>query len=307
MKNKKIVLGLAITLSVIIGAYLLIFGNKKTDNTIYLPQPASYKNLKPNLGFEQIYPEPEFKNLSLFKKAGRFGTEGDDAKVIRAWRFKNITDAVEARYNLPHCLILAMVIIESNGIDLLPNSQGDGGFGLCHMQPATAHEFGLHTYQNCQALICDGKHSSCCQDKKGRKLNHAKALANLIKAKGYDKRLLIEFDDRLHPVLNLDAVGRMLASHIKGKRIGKLSRIETAIYRYAGPRNYHSYQKKVRYYTALLRNADYIAGLEERFNKANPNLEINSQKGDFDLYIQVSQEQNFNYGLAEYQKLPRYR
>ncbi len=307
MRNKKIVLGMAIAISVVIGAYLLIFSNKKTEDIIYLPQPASYKDLKPDLGFKQIYPEPEFKNLSLFKPAGRFGTEGDDAKVIRAWRFKNITDAVEKRYNLPHCLILAMVIIESNGIDLLPNGQGDGGFGLCHMQPATAKEFGLHTYQNCKAMICNGKHSGCCKDKEGHKLNHAKGLANLIKAKNYDKRLLIKYDDRLHPILNLDAVGRMLASHIKGKRIGKLSPTETAIYRYAGPHNYHSYQKKVKYYTMLLRNENYIAGLKERFNQINPNLEINSQPGDFDLYIQASQEQNFNYGLAEYQKLPRYR
>ncbi|MBP9763490.1 MAG: hypothetical protein KBD10_01960, partial [Candidatus Pacebacteria bacterium] len=102
--------------------------NNETRETI---SSAEFKKLRPDLSYEKITPELKIENLNLLGKESKFGVDSHEGKILRTLRFKNITDAIEDRYNLPSGVLMAMVMQESTGIDLLPNSSGDGGFGLC--------------------------------------------------------------------------------------------------------------------------------------------------------------------------------
>ncbi len=238
-----------------------------------------------SLGFTQIYKDPDFQNLTMIGDTKTFGVAGDEGKILRVLRFKNITDVTEKRYGLPSGCILAMIAQESSGVDLLPNGLGDGGFGLCHMQPKLAKEFGLKTYGGCTEMVCK---------------SHAKKLKEIIEDSAYDRKKVIKFDDRLHPILNIDCVGRMLAHYKKGKRIGKLTAFQTALRRYAGKYNYPDYLDNVDRIMKKIKNPKYIATLGKKFNSLNPNLTCDGKKINFDGYIAISRKQSYNYGLKKY-------
>jgi hypothetical protein len=184
-----------------------------------------------------------------------------------------------------------MVAQESSGVDLLPNGLNDGGFGLCHMQPVVAQSFGLNVYERCKEMVCK---------------KHGIKLKSILMENNSDRKTVITYDDRLHPILNLDAVGRMLASYMSGKRVKGLGPFRTAICRYAGKYNYEKYWQHVKRYMIKLEDQSYLQRLEESFNKLNPSFTIDGKKADFDLYIQVCQQQNYNYGLGTYKNLPKY-
>ena len=244
------------------------------------------KKSRPNLSYEAIIPEPVFKNLKMLGNVKRTGVHGQRnyGMILRCLRFKNVTEKVEEKYGLPKNILLAMVMQESGGVDLLPNSRDDGGLGLCHMQPSVAKEFGLKIYQNCDKLVST---------------KHGKALRKLIKKYKYDRKKLIKYDDRFHPILNIDAAGRMLAYYGNKKKI-KETQLKTAIYRYAGARNYQKYYDRLLIYKKRIEDEKLIEEVRKAFNKANPKLTINGKKGDFDGYINAHQQQNINYGLNKY-------
>ncbi len=195
---------------------------------------------------------------------------------------------------------------ESNGVDLLPNGLGDGGFGLCHMQSVNAKDFGLKVYENCNAMVCNGKDRRSCRVN-AQKANHAKGLKDLIVNNSYNRKKVITYDDRLHPIKNIDAVGRMLMFFMNQKPIGKLDPLQSAICRYAGSYNYKAYWRDIQINMKLLNDLDFRDQVEAKFNKYNPTLLINGKSGNFDTYIKVSQQQNHNYGLEEYVKQhPKY-
>lgn len=266
-----------------------------------------YRKLKPVLHYIDSFPELDIKNLTMIGRVGRFGVDGDRGKLLRVLRFQNISDAVERRYNLPHNIILAMVMEESGGVDLLPNGLGDGGFGLCHMQSSVAREFDLSVYKDCNALVCNGKDRRSCKDRRGRLFNHARELKERIDESNSNRRLVIGYDERLNPLLNLDAVGRMLASFMGGPECRGLGPLQTAIARYAGRYNYSAYWRDVQRNMAVLDNKDLLISVEKEFNALNPYLTINGLPADFKRYIELSQQQNYNYGLASYMLLLPYR
>jgi len=258
---------------------------------IVLENRESYKSLVPeNLEYQELYPEPSFENLNMIGSVRIMGVSGRSTDerlygmILRSLRFKNITNRVEKRYGLPENLLLAMIMQETGGVDLLPNSSDDGGLGLCHMQPYMATLFGLKTYQNCDKMVSK---------------EHGLALRKLINNNNMNKKLLLQFDDRFHPILNLDAAGRMLAFYMKGKQT-QPTPVQTAIYGYAGRYNYPEYYKRVKAYWKHLNDRDLIESIEEQFNEMNPNMKINGAAGNFKTYILVHQQQNRNYGLDNY-------
>lgn len=245
----------------------------------------------PNLSYKSIIPEPRMKNLKMIGRVDKYGVRGATTtaalhgKVLRVLRFQNITQTAEEHYGIPKNLLLAMMMQESGGVDLLLNSRNDGGAGLCHIQPSVASEFGLKTYQNCKELIC---------------YTHGKALRQLIIKSKHDRKKLIVYDEQLHPIINIDAVARMLSVY-KKRRVQSISdKWETAIYYYAGKRNYKKYWANVQYFRNKLNNPKTIDAVEKEFNRRNTTLLINGRKADFDSYIQAHQQQNINYGLREY-------
>ncbi len=237
------------------------------------------------LTFEPRVEEVTFRNLHMLGKVKRGGVYGQRTygMILRSLRFQNITRKLEEKYQLPKNLLLAMVMQESGGVDLLPNSGDDGGIGLIHMQPQLAKQFGLKTYKNCEKLVCK---------------KHGKALRRLIVAKKYDRKKLIKYDDRFNPVLNIDAAARMLLYYRSGKQV-KSDPLKTAIYGYAGRYNYKKYYKNVIMYMKKLNNKKLINDIRKDFNSKNPKLTANGKRIDFDGYIKIHQKQNINYGLNE--------
>lgn len=264
-----------------------------------------YKSLKPKITpYKEIYPEIEIRNLNMLGKTGNLGVNGPEYKegmLLRALRWKNITDAVEYKYNLPNGLILAMIMEETTGMDLLLNANGDGGAGLCHMQRGTGKEYGLNIFMDCDEIVCN--------------CGAADALKRLIDRFNSNRKEIFEYDDRLHPIYNLDAVGRMLAVGIsrpkdklkKQDRFENLGHLRISINLYSGPRNYNDYWRDVCKNMLLLQDKYLLQNTRAKFNQRNPNLLINGEKGDFDKYIQAFHKDNFNYGLGEYINLPKYR
>ncbi len=251
-----------------------------------------YKKIKPELSYEEKIPLPVFENLNMPDRVGRYGAETHDGKILRTLRFKNIADVVE----------------ESTGEDLLPNARGDGGFGLAHMQGSVAAEFGLKTFCGCNSLVCNT--SRGCKNESGKYENHAKHLATLMREKADDKKELVEADERLHWILNLDAVGRMLASYMSGPKLkGKLSDLgpfRRSIARYSGSVNYRSYWEDLTRNMKDLNDSNVVEGIAENFDALNPDFKIDGKPANFSDYMKAFQAQAENYGLSEYKKLPKY-
>ncbi len=239
-----------------------------------------------HLGYKEKEKEPVFNNLNMLGEVKKGGVYGQRmyGMILRSLRFKNITDAVEKKYKLPDNLLLAMIMHESGGVDLLPNSSDDGGIGLIHMQPKLAKQFGLETYKNCQKLVCK---------------KHGKELRKLIVKNNYDRKKLIDYDDRFHPILNIDAAARMLVYYRSGKQT-KSTPLKTAIYGYAGRYNYSKYYDNIVLYMEKLQDKGLIKDIEDNFNDLNKSLTIDNEKADFDDYLEVHQNQNLNYGLEDY-------
>lgn len=227
----------------------------------------------------------------MIGKVTKCGVEATDnqkklqGKVLRALRFQNISQKVEEKYGLPKNLVLAMVIQETGGADMLPNCLDDGGIGICHMQGSTASEFGLKTHQGFKEL---------------KSKTHGRVLRSLIEKHQYDRKKLIKYDDRFHPVLNLDAVGRMLTCYRKRRKRTGETEIQVGIRHYAGAFNYSHYWRNVNFFTKTLNDPKFLRSLEKEFNLANKNLIIDGKKADFKAYIKAHQNQNLNYGLGSY-------
>ncbi len=307
-----------------IGAVMHTFMNEKEEA---LPQKEKrkevahwqdYKKLKPELPSYHKKFAPKIENLVLPGKETIYGADTLEGKMTRTLRWKNIADAVEKKYNLPPSLISAMIMEESTGVDLLANGAkvlrkvgkkekliyegGDGGFGLIHMQGATAHEYGLHTFHNCNSMICNGVASQSCKGENGELLSHAHELYEAIQSDAVSRAELMELDERLHPLLNCDAVGRMLASYMAGPQIEGYDPYETALARYAGKKNFKNYMSDIENNRALLSDAKTIEQTRKIFNTHNTKLTIDDNPADFDNYIATAQRKNINYGLTEYQK-----
>lgn len=258
----------------------------------YSISQAELKKKAVTVGFTQKYADPKMQNLELPGLINKYGADDVCGKIIRVLRYQNITRAVEQKYNLPRNLLLAMIMEESTGVDMLPNAHDDGGIGLIHMQPALASDFGLATYGDCEKMRCK---------------QHGKKLRDIIEDNNYDRKKIIRYDDRFHPVKNIDAAGRMIAYYMQGPTISDLGPMRCAIKRYAGKWNYKKYWNHVVKNMAYLNSKEVALEVEKRFNALNQKLLINKRPANFKEYIRVSQLQNFNYDLAKYKGTRKYQ
>lgn len=259
--------------------------------------------LRPNLPFlyAEIYSVEIFTNLNMPGKITLYGAHGEKGKTLRTLRYKNITDAVENRYRLPKNIIMSIIMCETGGVDLLPNALGDGGYGISHIQSGTAKDFGLKVYQDCGAVVCNGKDSRSCRLEGGGLANHSALLKDFILKCDFDKKILINYDERLHPILNLDAVGRILAYYMNSSTLEGLSPLEYAVMKYCGESNYkNGYKLKLDRYMKLFQDKVYLSSVRKEFNDLNPNLLISGKKANFESFLKYHWIQNYNYGLAEY-------
>lgn len=265
--------------------------DSEVEEMIDIKDLNEYKKIKcTHLSYKLIYPEKKIKNLQLIGFETEYGVAGLNkthqlyAKILRSLRYQNITRKIEKKYGLKENLLLAIMMQETGGAELLPNSEDDGGIGLCHMQPSVAADFGLRTYENCKAL---------------RSKTHGKKLRALIKKHNRQIKDLIYYDDRFHPIINLDAVARMIAYYKGGKQLEN-TKLKTAIKRYAGRFNYKEYYANVSKFMEKLSDKEILDSVEYEFNIRNEKLKIDGKSADFKDYIKYCQGQNYNYGLNDY-------
>lgn len=219
-----------------------------------------------------------------------------EGKMARALRFENITRMVENRYCLPEGILMAMIMQETMGMDCKANWSpkhpwGDGGFGICHIQGVVGEEYGLNT-------VCD---ESCGEkDSPFKCYRHARILGKAMTyldncdASKYSSR-----DDRLHPILNLDAVGRILARK-KGDIEDKVK-----FYRGGTKEQREKYWLRVKSYHRNLQSEWRRKKVSAEFNRINRHLLIDGERANnpFDEWLEVYHFQNVNYGLWDYASL----
>lgn len=243
-----------------------------------------------DLDYLNIHPRLDFENLYFLCNDGKHGVAGckSDERIMgifmRALRFKNITDAVEKKYDLPQYTLLTMMMQECHGINLLPNGNGDGGVGLIHMQPMLAHQFGLSTLNDCKDLVS---------------YTHGRQINSLIKEFHTTPEQLLKYDDRFHPVLNIDAAGRMIKYYSQLKLIGK-DKWDSAFKRYAGKYNYGIYTRNLRFFNKYLNDATFMEDVKAAFNEINPDLTYHGEFIEWEKFLEINHQFNFNYDLEKY-------
>lgn len=231
----------------------------------------------PDLGYKEIVKETNFYGVKLSSSSTEIG------RIQRALRWRNISSESENKYGLPKDYLIGMMCVESEGDPTKPNSSGDGGAGVIHMQPLLSEKYGLEMITDSRKLV----------DK-----SQGKKIVKTLKDEKRDLRYLIEHDDRWHIIINIDAAARMIADSYVST--GSWDR---ALKNYAGRKTYAS---KVKSYVNKLHSKEYLKKVRDDFNKRNKGVIINGKQITFDEYLRIFREQNRNYGLDTYKKMPDY-
>lgn len=232
----------------------------------------------PNVGYEPLAREINLKGVRVADD------DSDIGRIERVLRWANITKAVEDRYGIAPNLLLGMICVESEGNPAQPNARGDGGAGFIHMQPKLATKYGLRLISPSTRL---------------RDYEQGRLLREAVKKTKGDLKQLIVYDDRFHPIKNIDAAARMLADNFQGS--GRSW--NRALERYAGRRTYDS---KVIKYAKFIGDAHFMAKVRADFSQRNRNFVIGGGPLDFDSYTSIFHQLNRNYGLDEYTKLRKH-
>jgi len=232
----------------------------------------------PHVTYKQIVKEQNLAGISLPDSVTEIG------RVQRALRWSNITEAVENRYRIPRRCLLGMVCAESEGDPTQPNASGDGGAGLIHMQPRASTQYGLRLISPSTKLV---------------DYEQGKLLRRAIQEAGGDLRKLIRYDDRFHPIKNIDAAARILCDLYLSQNHRNRS-WHRALNMYAGRPTYSS---KVVDYARKISSKNFRRVVEFNFNSANKDVIIGSRIINFRRYLQIFHEQNRNFGLDLYSKM----
>jgi hypothetical protein len=122
-------------------------------------------------------------------------------KFERTYRWDEILDNVENKYNLQRGRIKGLAMRESYGDPLRLNERGDGGAGLFMFQPGTADEYGLKVYGYSRRTGIDRQ--------------HGEELKRLVKENKNDYTKLSMIDDRFSVYKSSEAAGKFLSKLYK--------------------------------------------------------------------------------------------
>ena len=233
------------------------------------------------LGYMQIVPEPDLRSVLSFDR------NSDNGKIQRAMRWKNITDAAQARYGAPSSILLGMIAQESYGDPTEPNQLGDGGLGLVHMQPGPSAEYGLDRITNSRRL---------------RDFAQGRKIVEALQKEQADLKDLVKYDDRWYPIINIDAAARIMCDHYQNAG----HNWDNALARYSG-RPHRQYGWPVRRVANKINSPTTMRNLARRFNAQNAKTIVQGAPLTFDRYIQFFAQQNRNYGFDRYRNLPPHR
>lgn len=114
----------------------------------------------------------------------------------RTYRWDDILDKIEDRYNIPRGWLKGLAMQESYGDPSKLNQGDDGGAGLFMFMPGTAKELGLKVYEDSNRVSADTE--------------YGERLRKLVEENDSNYGKLAEIDERFHPEKSADAAGRFL-------------------------------------------------------------------------------------------------
>lgn len=219
----------------------------------------------------------DFSGVQLAHKGSDIG------RIQRVLRWQPIYNTIEKARGLKKNTLAGMIMQESYGDPVQPNMRDDGGLGLMHEQGPTAKAMGL-------GIHGDSKRAS---DRR-----HGIALKKMIEECKYDPTCIHKFDERVHPIKNLDTGARII---IEGM-LKYDSKWESGVEYFRAPgkvgRNLTwKYMDQVRDWMSRLENPELL-------KKAAIDFE---QRNGYSLksYLGKWHDMNNNWGLNTYvQEMP---
>lgn len=267
LRNHKLATGLFLALS-----SASIANPTQAEATHYTKVPV------PQVSYSRVVKEPNFSTVELAPKSPGNYELDLISRIHRTERWRPIINTVEDIYGIPRDIIYAVVMNESYGDPVQPNATGDGGLGLVHFQPRTARDYGLDIHGSSRRV---------------RDRRHGRQLVKIIRDCKYDTNCLLEYDDRAHPIKNIDAIARYLKDGYERKRTweGAVQTINP------GGRGYS--QRIFKFRDAV---QTHRSKAEQDFNGRNRGKKIDGKPLTFDFYIKSFWRMNQNYELEKYKR-----
>ncbi|MCW8966131.1 MAG: hypothetical protein OQK82_05545 [Candidatus Pacearchaeota archaeon] len=216
-------------------------------------------------------------NFAGTKLAPKNSTIG---RIQRTLRWKPIYSQVEKKYNIPENTLGAMIMQESYGDPVQPNSGNDGGLGIVHIQGTTAKRYGLDIFGS---------------SKKSHDRIHGNQIRKMLEKCKYDPVCVQKYDDRAHLIKVLDTAARIIS---EGKE--KHGTWDFGVEYYRAPakvgRNLTwRYLQDVKTWKSAIQNKNMIKRASRDFQKRNGH--------SFNEYLSKWHKMNNNWGLSSYKKL----
>lgn len=247
---------------------------------------TKYANLgTPKIGYVQKVNDHNFRNVQIAPKDDKDFNKNLIGRIQRTERWANIIRVAEEKAKIPKDTIYAIIMNESYGDILQPNATGDGGIGLIHFQPGTARAYGLEILGH--------------SNKQGRDLRHGKDIKKMLEDCRYDLGCAVEYDDRIHPVIIVDAIVRYLKDGYarKGTWQGAVQTINPG---------QKSYSRKIFRYRDAIKKLKPLA--EKDFNQRNKGkIDGLGHQITYRHYIDTFWQVNDkNFELAKYSSMKRW-
>ncbi len=254
-----------------IGIYMLASSQLADARVNYAELPV------PNVGYYKVVNVSGFPDVELapFDKVEK---RNDDVitRIQRTERWMNIINAVSKKHNVPADILKGLIMWESKGEPLMGNWTQDGGFGLVHFQPSTAQVYGMHPFARSNKIIDE---------------SHARKLEDMVRYCDYELKCVQMFDDRAHPIKNLDAAARYLRNNYQITHSWKKA-VQSINPSQPG------YAAKVFEYISYSKKFKKLA--EKDFNERNKGKFWGNREVDYKIYLVYESIQDNNYGLGEY-------
>lgn len=240
----------------------------ETVSSVNRQRPFVYDELSytPNV-------EHDFTGTKLADKGSTIG------RIQRTLRWEPIYRAIEKKHGMPKDYLAGMIMQESYGDPVQPNSGNDGGLGITHIQGPTAKRYGMEIFGN----------SGRSSDKR-----HGRQIRDMLQDCNYDPACAQEYDERAHLIKVLDTAARIVS---EGKE--KHGTWDEGVEYYRAP-GWVGGATTLRY---LRKVKNFRSAIQSRKNRNAAADDFQKRNGySFSDYIDKWHEMSDNWGLENYKE-----